>query len=112
MRSCWALALVLPVDQPLRGRTAFRLALLVLYLTSVVVVGLLWRNILDSPLGHPQPAAERLRRRLLRRLAEAGEDTRVIRPAPRRPSGQRRVDPHARHLALTGVRFGHQAKRR
>lgn len=45
------LALALLVNQPLRGRTVFRLALLVPYLTSVAVVGLLWRNILDPQLG-------------------------------------------------------------
>ncbi|MGW7517913.1 carbohydrate ABC transporter permease [Streptomyces sp. NPDC054796] len=45
------LALALLVNRPLRGRTAFRLALLVPYLTSVAVVGLLWRNILDPQLG-------------------------------------------------------------
>ncbi|WP_237321793.1 carbohydrate ABC transporter permease [Streptomyces sp. JJ36] len=45
------LGLALLVNRPLRGRTAFRLALLVPYLTSVAVVGLLWRNILDPQLG-------------------------------------------------------------
>lgn len=45
------LALALLVNRPLRGRIAFRLALLVPYLTSVAVVGLLWRNILDPQLG-------------------------------------------------------------
>ncbi|MFR9676940.1 carbohydrate ABC transporter permease [Streptomyces sp. TR06-5] len=45
------LGLALLVDRPLRGRTLIRLALLVPYLTSVAVVGLLWRNILDPQLG-------------------------------------------------------------
>ncbi|WP_208876782.1 carbohydrate ABC transporter permease [Streptomyces armeniacus] len=45
------LGLALLVNRPLRGRTVFRLALLVPYLTSVAVVGLLWRNILDPQLG-------------------------------------------------------------
>lgn len=45
------LTLALLVNRPLRGRTAIRLALLVPYLTSVAVVGLLWRNILDPQLG-------------------------------------------------------------
>ncbi|MCG5218176.1 carbohydrate ABC transporter permease [Streptosporangium sp. KLBMP 9127] len=45
------LALALALNQPLRGRVAFRVALLVPYLTSVAIVGLLWRNILDPQLG-------------------------------------------------------------
>ncbi|WP_367123302.1 carbohydrate ABC transporter permease [Streptomyces phytohabitans] len=45
------LGLALLVNRPLRGRALFRLALLVPYLTSVAVVGLLWRNILDPQLG-------------------------------------------------------------
>jgi multiple sugar transport system permease protein len=45
------LCLALLVNQPLRGRVAFRLVLLVPYLTSVAVVGLLWRNVLDPQLG-------------------------------------------------------------
>ncbi|GAA4431884.1 sugar ABC transporter permease [Georgenia halophila] len=45
------LALALLVDKPLRGRVVFRAALLVPYLTSVAIVGLLWRNILDPQLG-------------------------------------------------------------
>ncbi|WP_211658840.1 carbohydrate ABC transporter permease [Phytoactinopolyspora halophila] len=45
------LGLALLVDQPLRGRVVFRAALLVPYLTSVAIVGLLWRNILDPQLG-------------------------------------------------------------
>ncbi|OEV03874.1 carbohydrate ABC transporter permease [Streptomyces oceani] len=47
----FGLGLALLVNRPLRGRTAFRLALLVPYLTSVAVVGLLWRNILHPHLG-------------------------------------------------------------
>ncbi|NUR83336.1 MAG: sugar ABC transporter permease [Nonomuraea sp.] len=45
------LALALALNQPLRGRVAFRALLLVPYLTSVAIVGLLWRNILDPQLG-------------------------------------------------------------
>jgi multiple sugar transport system permease protein len=45
------LALALLLDKPLRGRVAFRTLLLVPYLTSVAIVGLLWRNILDPELG-------------------------------------------------------------
>ncbi|MDA0647297.1 MULTISPECIES: carbohydrate ABC transporter permease [Nonomuraea] len=45
------LALALALDRPLRGRVAFRMMLLVPYLTSVAIVGLLWRNILDPELG-------------------------------------------------------------
>jgi multiple sugar transport system permease protein len=45
------LSLALLVDQPLRGRVAIRAALLVPYMTSVAIVGLLWRNILDPQLG-------------------------------------------------------------
>jgi multiple sugar transport system permease protein len=45
------LALALLLNRPLRGRVAFRALLLVPYLTSVAIVGLLWRNILDPQLG-------------------------------------------------------------
>lgn len=45
------LCLALVLNQPLPGRVAFRAALLVPYLTSVAIVGLLWRNILDPQLG-------------------------------------------------------------
>jgi multiple sugar transport system permease protein len=45
------LALALLLDRPLKGRVVFRAALLVPYLTSVAIVGLLWRNILDPQLG-------------------------------------------------------------
>ncbi|MGN9841196.1 carbohydrate ABC transporter permease [Nonomuraea sp. H19] len=45
------LALALALDQPLKGRVGFRVLLLVPYLTSVAIVGLLWRNILDPELG-------------------------------------------------------------
>ena len=45
------LALALLVDKPLTGRVVYRAALLVPYLTSVAIVGLLWRNILDPQLG-------------------------------------------------------------
>jgi multiple sugar transport system permease protein len=45
------LALAMLLDRPLRGRVAFRAMLLVPYLTSVAIVGLLWRNILDPELG-------------------------------------------------------------
>jgi len=39
------------LNQRLRGRVVFRGILLVPYLTSVAIVGLLWRNILDPELG-------------------------------------------------------------
>jgi multiple sugar transport system permease protein len=39
------------LDQKLRGRAVFRGILLVPYLTSVAIIGLLWRNILDPNLG-------------------------------------------------------------
>lgn len=45
------LALAMVLNQRLRGRVVFRAALLVPYLTSVAIVGLLWRNILDPQLG-------------------------------------------------------------
>ncbi|GAA3674677.1 sugar ABC transporter permease [Nonomuraea antimicrobica] len=45
------LVLALAIDQPLKGRVVFRVLLLVPYLTSVAIVGLLWRNILDPELG-------------------------------------------------------------
>ena len=45
------LALALLLDLPLRGRVFFRAALLVPHLTSVAIVGLLWRNLLDPQLG-------------------------------------------------------------
>jgi multiple sugar transport system permease protein len=45
------LALALLVNQRLRGRTVFRLVLLVPHLTSIAVIGLLWRNILDPQTG-------------------------------------------------------------
>ncbi|MEU4223611.1 sugar ABC transporter permease [Nonomuraea sp. NPDC026600] len=45
------LILAMALDQPLKGRVAFRVLLLVPYLTSVAIVGLLWRNILDPELG-------------------------------------------------------------
>jgi multiple sugar transport system permease protein len=45
------LGLALLLDLRLRGRVVFRALLLVPYLTSVAIVGLLWRNILDPQLG-------------------------------------------------------------
>lgn len=45
------LALALLLDVRLRGRMFFRAALLVPHLTSVAIVGLLWRNMLDPQLG-------------------------------------------------------------
>ncbi|GAA4076800.1 carbohydrate ABC transporter permease [Nonomuraea soli] len=47
----FGLLLALVLDQPLKGRVTFRAMLLVPYLTSVAIVGLLWRNILDPQLG-------------------------------------------------------------
>ncbi|MQA86703.1 MAG: ABC transporter permease subunit [Streptosporangiales bacterium] len=45
------LLLALILNQPLRGRTVLRAVLLVPYLTSIVITGLLWRNILDPQVG-------------------------------------------------------------
>ncbi len=45
------LALALLLDLRLRGRVFFRAALLVPHLTSIAIVGLLWRNMLDPQLG-------------------------------------------------------------
>ncbi|MFI6810944.1 carbohydrate ABC transporter permease [Nonomuraea sp. NPDC050328] len=45
------LALALLLNQNLRGRVLFRALLLVPHLTSVVVVGLMWRNILNPNFG-------------------------------------------------------------
>lgn len=39
------------LNQRIRGRVVFRGILLVPYLTSIAIVGLLWRNILDPQLG-------------------------------------------------------------
>ncbi|GFJ96588.1 carbohydrate ABC transporter permease [Phytohabitans rumicis] len=39
------------LNQRMRGRMVFRGVLLVPYLTSIAIVGLLWRNILDPQLG-------------------------------------------------------------
>ncbi len=45
------MGLAVLINQRLRGSLAFKLALLVPYLTSIAVVGLMWRNILDPELG-------------------------------------------------------------
>src|SRR5579859_3309188 len=45
------LGMALLLDQPLKGRAFFRAALLVPYLTSIAIVGLMWRNILDPQIG-------------------------------------------------------------
>ncbi len=45
------LGLAVLVDMPLKGRIVFRAILLVPYLTSAVIVGLMWRNILDPLTG-------------------------------------------------------------
>ncbi|TDD72599.1 sugar ABC transporter permease [Jiangella aurantiaca] len=45
------LGLAMVLNQRLRGRVVFRAMLLVPYLTSVAIIGLLWRNILDPQLG-------------------------------------------------------------
>lgn len=45
------LALAVLLDRKLPGRVVIRAALLIPYLTSVAIVGLLWRNILDPQLG-------------------------------------------------------------
>ena len=51
------LVLATILNQHIRGRVVFRGILLVPYLTSIAVVGLLWRNILDPQVGHPQPGS-------------------------------------------------------
>ncbi|ACQ80847.1 binding-protein-dependent transport systems inner membrane component [Beutenbergia cavernae DSM 12333] len=45
------LALALLVNLPLRGLVVFRTLILVPYVTSIVIVGLLWKNILDPQVG-------------------------------------------------------------
>jgi multiple sugar transport system permease protein len=45
------LTLAVILNQALPGRTLFRAILLVPYLTSVAIIGLLWRNILDPQVG-------------------------------------------------------------
>jgi multiple sugar transport system permease protein len=45
------LGLAVILNQSLRGRTLFRSVLLIPYLTSVSIIGLLWRNILDPQVG-------------------------------------------------------------
>ncbi|OZM75913.1 carbohydrate ABC transporter permease [Pseudonocardia sp. MH-G8] len=45
------LGLAVILNQSLPGRTLFRSVLLVPYLTSVSIIGLLWRNILDPQIG-------------------------------------------------------------
>jgi multiple sugar transport system permease protein len=45
------LGLAVILNQKLRGRVIFRGILLVPYLTSMAIVGLLWRNILDPQVG-------------------------------------------------------------
>ncbi|MFI7062076.1 carbohydrate ABC transporter permease [Kribbella sp. NPDC050124] len=45
------LGLAVILNQALPGRTLFRSMLLIPYLTSVSIVGLLWRNILDPQVG-------------------------------------------------------------
>jgi len=45
------LVLALLLDQPLRGRTVLRSILLFPYMISFVIVGLMWRNILDPYVG-------------------------------------------------------------
>jgi multiple sugar transport system permease protein len=45
------LGLAILLDQPLRGRVILRACLLTPYITSGVIVGLMWRNILDPATG-------------------------------------------------------------
>ncbi|GCE48228.1 multiple sugar transport system permease protein [Thermosporothrix hazakensis] len=45
------LGLALLLDRPIKGRTIFRALFLVPYMTSMVIVGLMWRNILDPMVG-------------------------------------------------------------
>ncbi|GHO46139.1 carbohydrate ABC transporter permease [Ktedonospora formicarum] len=45
------LALALLLDLPFKGRVLFRAIFLVPYMSSLVIVGLMWRNILDPQVG-------------------------------------------------------------
>ncbi|MVA74516.1 ABC transporter permease subunit [Auraticoccus sp. F435] len=45
------LLLALVLNQSLPGRTLFRAVILIPYLTSISIIGLLWRNILDPQVG-------------------------------------------------------------
>lgn len=45
------MALALLLDLPLPGRVVFRAIFMVPYMTSMVIVGLMWRNILDPLVG-------------------------------------------------------------
>lgn len=45
------LLLALMLNQGLRGRVVLRTMILVPYMTSIAIVGLLWRNILDPSVG-------------------------------------------------------------
>lgn len=45
------LGLAMMLNQTLRGKTVLRTMLLVPYMTSIAIVGLLWRNILDPQVG-------------------------------------------------------------
>ncbi|GAB3808519.1 sugar ABC transporter permease [Humibacter antri] len=45
------LALAVVLNQKLRGRVVLRTMILVPYMTSIAIVGLLWRNILDPSVG-------------------------------------------------------------
>lgn len=45
------LGLALLLDQPLRGRIVLRSVLLFPYMISIVIIGLMWRNILDPYVG-------------------------------------------------------------
>ncbi|SDD24745.1 carbohydrate ABC transporter membrane protein 1, CUT1 family [Auraticoccus monumenti] len=45
------LLLALVLNQALPGRTLFRAIILIPYLTSISIIGLLWRNILDPQIG-------------------------------------------------------------
>ncbi|MBO0780132.1 MAG: sugar ABC transporter permease [Ktedonobacteraceae bacterium] len=45
------LGLAMLLDQPLRGRAVLRAIFLVPYLSSAIIVGLMWRNILDPLTG-------------------------------------------------------------
>jgi multiple sugar transport system permease protein len=45
------LSLAIMLNQAIRGKVIFRTALLIPYMTSAVIVGLMWRNILDPMVG-------------------------------------------------------------
>ena len=59
--SVLGLAVAVILNQAIPGRTLFRSVLLIPYLTSVSIIGLLWRNILDPQVGILNRVLEQLR---------------------------------------------------